>query len=59
MIALTNGGPAFATEILATWIYRSAFQNFDFGYASAGSVVFMLILALITWVQFRMLRTDQ
>lgn len=59
VIALTNGGPAFATEILATWIYRSAFQNFDFGYASAGSVVFMLILALITWVQFRMLRTDQ
>lgn len=59
ILALTDGGPSYATEILSTWIYHSAFRNYDFGYASAGAVVFMLILAALTAIQFRVLRVDR
>ena len=58
VIALTDGGPANATEILSTWIYHTAFRNFEFGYASAGAVVFMAVLAAVTALQFRLLRVD-
>lgn len=59
VIALTDGGPGNATEILSTWIYHSAFRNFDFGYASAGAVLFAVVLAATTWFQFRVTRTEQ
>jgi raffinose/stachyose/melibiose transport system permease protein len=56
IFAMTGGGPANATEILSTFIYHTAFQNYEFGYASAGSVIFMVIIAMITFLQFRLLR---
>lgn len=59
VIALTDGGPGNATEILSTWIYHSAFRGFDFGYASAGAVLFAVVLAATTWFQFRVTRTEQ
>lgn len=36
---MTNGGPNNSTEILATWIYKNAFQKYRVGYASALCVV--------------------
>lgn len=59
VIALTDGGPGNATEILSTWIYHSAFRGFDFGYASAGAMLFAVVLAVTTWFQFRITRTEQ
>ncbi|KPB03120.1 carbohydrate ABC transporter permease [Bacillus sp. CHD6a] len=56
--AMTRGGPNYATEILATHIYTTAFRSFKFGYASAESVIFMLVIALITFLQFRVLRAN-
>ncbi|RMF40725.1 MAG: sugar ABC transporter permease [Alphaproteobacteria bacterium] len=43
---ITKGGPAFGTETISYFIYRTGFRSFDFGYASAASVV-MLILTVI------------
>lgn len=46
----TRGGPSGATDILTTFAYRTAFQEFNFGRASAISVVifvFMMILAVL------------
>jgi multiple sugar transport system permease protein len=40
---LTRGGPGNATETISYFIYRTAFENFDLGYASAISFV---VLAL-------------
>ena len=59
VIALTDGGPSYATEILSTWIYHVAFRDNNFGYASAGAVVFMVILGILTAIQFRILRVDR
>jgi len=36
---MTNGGPANSTEILATWIYKNAFNKYRVGYANALCVI--------------------
>jgi len=43
---LTQGGPGFATETISLYIYRTAFRFFDFGYASAMSLL-LLVAATI------------
>ena len=43
---ITKGGPAFGTETISYFVYRTGFKFFNFGYASAASVI-MLILTLI------------
>jgi multiple sugar transport system permease protein len=40
---LTNGGPAYKTELVSIFTYRIAFQFFDFGQGAAIAVVVMLI----------------
>ncbi|WP_113930674.1 sugar ABC transporter permease [Bacillus sp. P14.5] len=59
IFAMTRGGPNYSTEILATLIYSTAFRSFKFGYASAESVIFMILIAIITIVQFKVLRSDR
>ncbi|MBB4140836.1 carbohydrate ABC transporter permease [Microbacterium invictum] len=45
---LTAGGPAYATTNITYYIYLTAFQSFDFGFASAlGVVSLILTIALI------------
>jgi raffinose/stachyose/melibiose transport system permease protein len=53
IFASTGGGPNHATEILSTLIYNSAFRNFEFGYAAAQSVIFVVLIALVTLLQQR------
>ena len=43
---LTNGGPGNASELVATYMYKTAFNSTRFGYGSALSV-FLLIESLI------------
>lgn len=42
---MTGGGPAHATEVIATKLYTDAFQKMQFGYGSAISTI-MLILSI-------------
>jgi ABC-type sugar transport system permease subunit len=51
------GGPIHSTETLVLYVYTKAFSNMQLGYASAISVVLMLIILIITLIQFRFLRT--
>lgn len=44
---MTGGGPANATEIWSIGIYNSGFQNYDFGTASAMSVMLFLAAAVL------------
>lgn len=50
---MTDGGPAGATNILIYDLYRSAFQFYDFGIASAKSVVLFVIVGVLMYVQFQ------
>lgn len=43
---LTNGGPGQASELVTTYMYKTAFTSADFGYASAISV-FIVIECLV------------
>ena len=49
----TQGGPLNATTVLVYYLYEQAFQNFTFGYASAIAYVLFLIIAVVTFIQFR------
>jgi len=53
LILALDGGPL--TRRRSSPGSTTAFR-YDFGYASAGAVVFMLILAALTAIQFRVLR---
>lgn len=49
---MTGGGPAGSTTTLEFYLYQTAFQKFNMGYASAIAwfvFVVVLILTLITW----------
>lgn len=50
-LALTNGGPGNATEMLALNIYKTAFTFSEFGESQAKSIIFFLVVAGITLVQ--------
>ena len=49
---MTNGGPGTSTTTLVMNIYRTGFENYDEGYASAQSLVLFVFIAVITGVQF-------
>ncbi len=44
---ITGGTPGGATETVSYFIYRNGFKRFDFGYASAASVVLLVATVLI------------
>jgi multiple sugar transport system permease protein len=52
----TQGGPVNSSRVLQFYIYDLAFGRFQFGYASALSVALLLILMIVTFVQYRMTR---
>ncbi|MBB4953618.1 multiple sugar transport system permease protein [Agrobacterium vitis] len=49
--ATTGGGPAGSTETIMTHIYKVGFQDLDYGYASAVSLLLLLFTVLLTLIQ--------
>ena len=56
---LTKGGPGQATNVIVYDIYRNAFMNYRYGYASAESVILFIIVMLLTIVMFKLRRKEQ
>ena len=56
---MTHGGPASATEVLVTLVFRNSFEYFKFGYASAIAVVTFLILLMFTLLYVRILLAEE
>jgi multiple sugar transport system permease protein len=56
--ALTNGGPSRATNVIVFHIYNRAFRFGEMGYASAMSIVLLLVLLVVSLVQMRMFKRD-
>ncbi len=44
---LTFGGPGSATQVASFYIYRTAFQQFNTGYAAALTIILLLLLVVI------------
>jgi multiple sugar transport system permease protein len=55
----TRGGPVDSSRVLQYYIYDMAFGRFQFGYASAMSVGLLVVLVIITFVQYRLTRAEQ
>ncbi len=51
--AMTQGGPAKATEILIYKVYNDGFIGLDLGSSAAQSVILMIIVIALTIIQFR------
>lgn len=52
---LTLGGPNEATNVIVYSIYREAFFNTNFSYASAEAIVLFAVILLLTLFEFRLL----
>ncbi|MFI7543507.1 carbohydrate ABC transporter permease [Actinoplanes sp. NPDC049599] len=55
----TRGGPVDSSRVLQYYIYDVAFGRFQFGYASAMSVALLVVLVVITFIQYRLTRAEQ
>jgi multiple sugar transport system permease protein len=56
-LALTSGGPGNSSMFLTYLMYRYAFISGRFGYASAISFIFFIIIAILTGILFATSKT--
>ncbi|MCP5455869.1 MAG: sugar ABC transporter permease [Thermotogae bacterium] len=58
VFVMTGGGPRGSTEVLSSYMFKEAFSYFHFGYASAISFVFFIIVFTISQIQRKFLNKD-
>ncbi|MEF2247451.1 carbohydrate ABC transporter permease [Paenibacillus sp. IITD108] len=47
---MTDGGPNGASEVMASYMYHTAFRSYDFGYGSAIGFFLLVICLVATWL---------
>jgi multiple sugar transport system permease protein len=55
---MTRGGPQNSTITVVYWIFANSFTYFKLGYGASLSIVLLVILALLSMLQLRLLRDD-
>lgn len=55
IISLTGGGPAQSTESISLLIYKAGFGGNQFGYQSANSVIYFIVIVAISVIQIKIL----
>ncbi|WP_199621025.1 carbohydrate ABC transporter permease [Paenibacillus alkalitolerans] len=50
---LTKGGPSDATLTIGMYLYQTGFRYYDFGYASTLAYVIVLLIAILSFIQFK------
>ncbi len=58
-LVLTEGGPNNASTPLSLFVFQQGFMFYKLGYASAASIVLLLIIVAFTLVNLRLFRTDE
>ncbi|MEC2215262.1 sugar ABC transporter permease [Bacillus velezensis] len=56
---LTGGGPGNASEVLSTFLYKSAFTKDMMGYASAIATVVLLLTLAVSLIQMKFFKTGK
>lgn len=51
---MTNGGPLYRTTTIVHQIYTAGFSEYKLGYASAMSVILLIIIVIITVINFKL-----
>ncbi|AZN40567.1 sugar ABC transporter permease [Paenibacillus albus] len=49
---MTNGGPENSSNLIVYWIYQIGFLQFNIGKASAGSILFMIMVSIIAVINY-------
>lgn len=55
---LTSGGPNHSTDTIMYYIYYTAFKLYRYGYGNAMGVVLMIIIAVLSGIQFKLGQSD-
>ncbi|HIZ22051.1 MAG TPA: sugar ABC transporter permease [Candidatus Blautia faecigallinarum] len=55
---MTQGGPNHRTEVLATELYAEGFNYFKYGYASAISVILLILCLVVTLLVKKVIKTE-
>ena len=55
---LTSGGPNYSTSTLMYYLYEKAFQLTEYGYANTIGVFLAVMIAIVSFVQFKALGND-
>jgi len=45
---ITQGGPFYKSEVVATYVYKAAFTKYQISYGAAGSIVLAIIIIVVT-----------
>lgn len=53
---MTAGGPSSKTQTAVYYIYETSFRNFKFGYGAAMSMILLVILAVLSYFQFAVMK---
>lgn len=56
---LTSGGPNHSTDTIMYYIYYTAFKLYRYGYGNAMGVVLMIIIAILSAVQFKLGQSNE
>ncbi len=54
VLAMTQGGPIYATRTIVYHIYEQGIQYDEMGYASAAAVILLIIVGALTFLQLRL-----
>lgn len=55
IMAMTGGGPGTATESVSVLIYRGGFLGGEFAYQSANSIIFFIVILLVSLLQIKLM----
>ena len=53
---MTRGGPSSSTQTAVYYIYETSFKNFKFGYGAAISIILLIILAVLSYFQTKIMK---
>lgn len=59
VFVMTNGGPGYASEVISTYLYRTAFRADMMGSASAMAVVLFVITFALSIFQMKISRSGE
>jgi ABC-type sugar transport system permease subunit len=53
---ITHGGPELSTRVLMQYVYETSFNNYHMGYGAAMSWLLFVLIAVVSYVQYRIMR---
>lgn len=58
IFTMTRGGPAHATEVLASHLYTRSFTQWEYGYGSALAIILIILCLLFTFVLNKLVKVE-